>query len=266
MKLNSKNPTILFRKLILPFLNKYVFIGFILLIAYVGSWPLWISKVDWGYGHERKHFLTNKPVKVYHYIRGYPIKWLETLEEKLSSTSTSSLGPSYAVAPAPSHWVNSESLASFAFSFYYPLELLSSNSENQSIRMYFIQNSDNIRKFNSLSEEEKRIQFNQLSEYHGKLFYLENYSSTSTLLPYQDVDKFLYKKYEVEPFRFFINSNTELKPGCCGQSGDGFDEFCYNKSTYDKMMQEALNFVSWYNHYSLTNPTIKMVESKRYRE
>ena len=132
-----------------PFINKYAFIGFILLLAYVGSWPLWISKVDWGYGHERKHFLTNKPVKVYHYIRGYPIKWLEALEEKLRPTSTSS--SSFAPAPAPSHWVDSESLASFAFNFYNPLELLSSASENQSIRMYFIQNSENIRKlFSSL--------------------------------------------------------------------------------------------------------------------
>ena len=268
MKINSENSTTLKSKILLFFSHKFVYIALISLVLYLCSWPLCISKVDWYEGYERINFLSNKPVKVYFYNRGYIITWLKALEEKLTPDSTippsSSIGP----APAPSYhenWINGESFALYASRFYYPLELITSMTEYQSIRFFFITNSDNIKKFNRLSEDEKRLQFNNLSKYHGKLFYLDNSSSTSAPFAYNNVDPSFFQKYDRVFFKFFINSNTELKPGCCGQSGDGFDQFCYNNSTYDKMMLESLNFVGWYNQYSVTNPTVKMIESKRYR-
>lgn len=257
MKYKSTGSPSLLKRLGTPLIIKLSISCLFILLVYVGSWPLAISNTYLNDGYERKHFLTNKPVKVYYYYDGHIIKWLEAIEKYLNNSHW------FAVAPNTNSWVNREKIALFASQFYYPLEWLSSESENQSTRMYFITNSENIRKFNQLSEDEKRQQFNQLSEYHGKLFYLDNSSSINTSLPYQDIDKSFYKIYKTIPFRFFINSNTELKPGCCGQSGDGFDEYCYNNTSYNNMMIEALNFISWYNHYSLANTAIKMIQSRR---
>lgn len=260
MKFKSKDSLSLLKKILSPLMNKYSLICFILFVVYVGTWPLWFSKNDWSDGNLKINFLSDKPVKVYHYFHSHPIKWLESLENIFTPAIPTYSGTS----PAPLYkmpWVNQDRIVFYAHRFYYPLEWLASIYGYQSFRIYYLTNADNIRKFNSLSLEKKYEQFDQLKEYHGKLLYLRNDSYNFNSISNNGVNRSTFQKYENIYLNDYINSNWEVKSRCYG----GYDDFCYSKNAYDIMLQEAFDFANWYNQHSLNSPVIKMIESKRIR-